>query len=261
MKQDARRDIQGDRRIWDAASLERVHEVPDKGRRVRAMFDAIVGRYERVNRVTTLGIDAAWRRALIRSLDLPAGARVLDLACGTGQVLRGLQRRRPEATRLVGADFSEQMVRHARRRDSGTAGFVQADALALPFASESFDAVTCVFGVRNFTDPAAGLAEVFRVLRGGGMAGILEFSMPEAAVLGRLYRLYFRRVLPRLASWLSGDRGGAYEYLQTSVEAFKDVDLAAMMKRVGFCDVRVRRLTLGVVNLYLARRPQGGPRI
>lgn len=247
-------------RGWDDAALAHVHDVPDKAARVQAMFDAIVQRYERVNTVTTLGLDATWRRRLVRSLELPAGASVLDLACGTGQILRMVGKRRPEAVRLVGADLSEAMVREARRRCPAGTGFCQADALHLPLVDRSFDAVTCVFGVRNFADPAAGLAEMYRVLRPGGMVGILEFSMPKGVVLAGLYGFYFRRVLPRLASWLSGDTGRAYEYLQRSVEAFADVDLADMMQRCGFERARVRRLTLGVVQLYIARKPAGGCR-
>ena len=247
--------------IWDDVSLRHVHDVPDKAQRVQAMFDAIVNRYERVNTVTTLGLDATWRRRLVKTLELPGDAVVLDLACGTGQVLRLLRRKGRQAARLVGADFSEAMIREARRRGPAGAGFCQADAQHLPFVDNSFDAVTCVFGVRNFADPEAGLAEMFRVLQPGGVAGILEFSMPKAAVLERLYKFYFRRVLPRLASWLSGDCGGAYEYLQKSVEAFKDVDLAAMMGQCGFERASVRRLTLGVVHLYIAHKPAGGSRI
>jgi demethylmenaquinone methyltransferase / 2-methoxy-6-polyprenyl-1,4-benzoquinol methylase len=247
-------------RIWDDVSLRHVHDVPDKAQRVQAMFDGIVGRYERVNTLTTLGLDATWRRSLVRRLDLPAGAAVLDLACGTGQILRLLHKTRPEAARLVGADFSEAMIRQARRGGPAGAAFCQADAQHLPFVDASFDAVTCVFGVRNFADPQVGLTEIFRVLRRGGIAGILEFSMPRAAILERLYKFYFRRVLPRLASWISGDRGGAYEYLQTSVEAFQNVDLAAMMQRCGLERVSVRRLTLGVVHMYIGCKPAGGSR-
>ncbi len=246
------------KRIWDDASLARVHDVPDKARRVQAMFDAIVERYERVNTLTTLGLDATWRKQLVRRLELPTGAVVLDLACGTGQVLRLIHQMRPEAIRLVGGDFSEAMIREARRRGPATASFLQADAQHLPFAGGSFDAVTCVFGVRNFANPEAGLREMFRVLRPGGMVGILEFSMPKAVVLHRLYKFYFRRVLPRLASWLSGDTGGAYEYLQKSIEAFQDVDLAGRLGRCGFEQAGVRWLTFGVVHLYTAYKPARG---
>jgi demethylmenaquinone methyltransferase/2-methoxy-6-polyprenyl-1,4-benzoquinol methylase len=248
------------KRIWDDASLGRVHEVADKAQRVQAMFDGIVRRYERVNTVTTLGLDATWRRRLVKGLELPAGAAVLDIACGTGQVLRRIARTRPEAAQLVGVDFSDVMIRHARWAGPEVASFCRADALRLPFAEGSFDAVTCAFGVRNFADPAAGLSEMFRVLRPGSVAGILEFSMPRTAVLGSLYRFYFRRVLPRLASWLCRDASGAYQYLQRSVETFTAVDLAAMMSQCGFEAPRVRQLTLGVVHLYTARKPTGDRR-
>lgn len=247
-----------DRPIWDDASLAQVNRVPDKAQRVQAMFDAIVGRYERVNRLTTLGLDATWRRRLVRAVRLPRQGAVLDIACGTGQIVRGFARRRPEAAVLCGLDFSGQMVRHARAAGPAWAHYLQGDAQNLPFADRSFDAVTCVFGVRNFADPAGGLAEMLRVLRPGGMAGILEFSMPKAAVLAGLYRFYFRRVLPRLASWLSGDTGGAYQYLQKSVEAFsREVDLADRLRQCGFDGVQSRPLTFGVVQLYTAVRPFG----
>lgn len=245
------------KRIWDDASLGRVHEVEDKAQRVQAMFDGIVHRYERVNTITTLGLDATWRRRLVGALDLPDRPAVLDVACGTGQVLRRIVRVRPAAAQLVGADFSEVMIRHARWAGPAAASFCRADALRLPFADASFDAVTCAFGVRNFADPAAGLAEMLRVLRPGGVAGILEFSMPRPGILGSLYRFYFRKVLPRLASWLCRDASGAYEYLQRSVETFSAVDLVEMMRRCGFEAARVRRLTLGVVHLYTARKPAG----
>ncbi len=246
--------------IWDEAALARVRDVPDKARRVQAMFDAIVSRYERVNTITTLGLDHGWRRTLVRCLDLPRGAAVLDLACGTGQVLRLVRRSCPDAGPLVGADFSGVMIREARRRRAGGALFVQADAQHLPLGDNTFDAVTCVFGVRNFADPGAGLAEIFRVLRPGGIAGILEFSMPKAATLKRVYTFYFRYVLPRLASWLSGDTTGAYTYLRRSVEAFADVDLVDTMRRCGFERVCARPLTLGIVHLYSARKPGGSGR-
>lgn len=314
--------------VWDEASLEHVHQVPDKARRVQAMFDAIVPRYELVNTLTTLGLDGTWRRRLVQALELPQGARVLDIACGTGQVVRAFRKYRHEVAELLGLDFSGEMVREAKRLDgeqadpetrrpgdmeqqreetgdrgqgtadkeqhliggqaaSGTlasgscpsgistasrrddtavpssgrgtrAGtyYLQGDALHLPLAGNRFDAVTCVFGVRNFADPAAGLVEMFRVLRPGGMLGILEFSMPRVAVLAGLYKVYFRLVLPRLASLLSGNRGGAYRYLQKSVEAFsQEVDLQGRLGQCGFERVRARLLTFGVVTLYTACKP------
>lgn len=258
--------------VWDDASLAHVHQVPDKARRVQVMFDSIVPRYELVNTLTTLGLDGTWRRRLARCLDLPQGARVLDVACGTGQVVRAFRRYRPEVGELWGVDFSGQMVRQAWRLHkeqctggrsvSGTrysqprACYLQGDAQRLPFADGAFDAVTCVFGVRNFADPQAGLAEMIRVLRPGGMVGILEFSMPRAVILAGLYKVYFRFVLPRLASWLSGDSSGAYRYLQKSVEAFnQDVSLDVCLKQCGFERVAVRSLTFGVVSLYMAYKP------
>lgn len=243
---------------WDEASLTRVHQVPDKARRVQAMFDAIVPRYELVNTLTTLGLDATWRRRLAKVLVLPPGAQVLDIACGTGQVLKAIHRYQPQGTRLWGLDFSAGMIRQAKQQVPASVRLLQGDATYLPFWEGSFDAVTCVFGVRNFADPQAGLAEMRRVLRPGGMLGILEFSMPRAAVVAGLYKVYFRWVLPRLASWLSGDSGGAYRYLQKSVEAFsQEVDLRDRLLRCGLERVQVQTLTFGVVQLYTAFRPTG----
>lgn len=242
--------------LWDDTSLARLHQLPDKAQRVQAMFDSIVPRYEMVNTLTTLGLDGSWRRRLVRAMVLPDKARLLDIACGTGQVVRAFQKYRPEATEICGLDFSGPMVRQAKQIAPAEGAYFQADALHLPFADQTFDAVTCVFGLRNFADPLAGLREMFRVLRPGAMVGILEFSMPRAAVLAGLYRIYFRQILPRLATRLSGDGGGAYRYLQKSVEFFsQDVNVQEQLQQCGFTGVTAQPLTLGVVHLYTGRHP------
>jgi demethylmenaquinone methyltransferase/2-methoxy-6-polyprenyl-1,4-benzoquinol methylase len=237
--------------VWDKTRLADPHGQPDKARRVRAMFDAIAPTYERVNRWLSLGRDASWRRRAVAMASLRASDHVLDVACGTGDFARAFASAGP--ARLVGSDFSQAMLARATACPTARIDWCRADALALPFASGSFDVVSCAFGIRNFQNLNAGLSEFRRVLRTGGRAVILEFTMPSSRIFGGLYRLYFRRVLPRLAAWVSGDRTGAYDYLPHSVETFLDEPaLRRELIDAGFARVETRRLTGGIVTVYVA---------
>ena len=245
-------------RAWDRASLGKVLDVPDRAQRVRTMFDAIVDRYELVNTLTTLGLDRSWRERLVRRMRPVGSDRVLDVACGTGQMLRAFRAAGVAAGNLCGIDFSRAMLAAARRAGPNGVRFVQADALRLPIGDARFDAVTCVFGVRNFADVQSGLQEMLRVLRPGGSIGILEFGMPRGAILAKLYRFYFCDILPRMACWISRDRTGAYAYLPRSVVAFDEmIDLGEMFRRLGCERIRVLPLGLGIVQMWLAQSPLG----
>lgn len=255
--------------LWDKDRLARPHAQPDKATRVQAMFDAIAPTYERVNTITSVGRDAVWRRETVRAADLPANGDVLDVACGTGDLLRAFaEDGRP--AHVIGADFSFNMLRHAHLPDEGpedaavspehkpsAVSFCRADALRLPFADNRFDAVSCAFGIRNFQDLATGLGEFARVLKPGGKTVILEFSLPRFSPLRKLYLLYFRHLLPRIARVISRDRVGAYRYLPESVIAFTSHDqILTALAQSGFADVQARRMTLGVVTLYIAVKPK-----
>lgn len=241
---------EADQALWDHARLSDPHGQPDKAQRVQAMFDAIAPTYELVNRVMSVGQDARWRRRAVEWTGIRADDEVLDLACGTGDFSRSFAVAGP--ARVVGCDFSEQMLSLAATRGGERLRWARADALALPFDDGSFSVVSCAFGVRNFSSLETGIREAARVLRPGGRVVILEFSVPRSRILGSLYMFYFHRVLPRLASWISGDRTGAYAYLPQSVSSFVDSPgMIQSLERAGFERITARRLTLGVVTVYL----------
>lgn len=229
-----------------------------KGEQVEEMFDGIAHRYDLLNHVLSLGIDRGWRRRLIERLAANSPGRVLDLASGTGDVAIAAARKLPGAN-VVASDLSEGMLTVARRKIAaaglnGRITAVCAAAEELPFGEGEFDAVTVAFGVRNFSDIAAGVREAARVLEPGGSLFVLEFSMPKNKLFGALYRFYFRRILPVVGGWISGDRR-AYAYLPASVEefpygqAFVDLVLAN-----GFAECSAQTLTFGVATLYSAKK-------
>lgn len=236
---------------WNDARLTDPHGQPDKAARVRAMFDEIAPTYERVNRVLSMGRDASWRRRVVQWAGVRPDDRVLDLACGTGDLARAIAAARPRF--VTGCDFAERMLALASSRGGDRLNWCRGDALKLPFADGSFSIVSCAFGVRNWQNLSVGVAEVSRVLCCGGRFVILEFSMPRAPLLGAMYRAYFRHVLPRLATWISRDRCGAYRYLPASVATFVDsTGMRDTLMRSGFDRVGEKSMTGGIVTAYLA---------
>lgn len=241
---------------WDAPGLAQPHAQPDKAHRVRRMFDGIAGTYELVNALTSFGLDGYWRRQAVKAAQGAGGLKVLDVACGTGDLARAFAASAPRPSLIVGVDFAPRMLQLAARRPRPGVHWLQADALRLPFAARSFAVVSCAFAVRNFQDARMGLAEMYRVLVPGGRAVIVEFSLPSHRLLRGLYRLYFEQVMPIAASAISRDRWAAYRYLPRSVVSFLGrAALAQMLHQVGFARVVVRPLTLGVVVVYEAWKP------
>ncbi|HXR97872.1 MAG TPA: bifunctional demethylmenaquinone methyltransferase/2-methoxy-6-polyprenyl-1,4-benzoquinol methylase UbiE [Terriglobales bacterium] len=217
---------------------------------VRGMFDEIAPTYDRANHLLSLSIDRTWRWRTARAVSQRQPRRVLDLCCGTGDLSLALARALPRAT-IIGADFSHAMLRRAQAKAPGEA-FAQADALRLPFADASFDAITAAFGFRNLSDYGAGLREFRRVLAPGGRLAILEAAEPTLPVFAHAYRFYFHRVLPKLGGWISG-HPEAYDYLPRSVRRFPPpAELSAMIAAAGFGDVFCRRFLGGVATLHLA---------
>ena len=210
---------------------------------VRTMFDRIAPVYDAMNRVMTMGLDLRWRRLAAESVVRP-GDRVLDGACGTGDL--ALAAKRAGAESVVGLDFSERMLDRARRK--APLEWVQGDLLAPPFADASFDAMTVGFGVRNVADLSLALVEARRVLRPGGRLAILEITQPRG-VLRPFFALWFDRIVPLLGRVLPG--GEAYSYLPASVRRFPDAErLAELMRDAGFGDVRFRLLAGSIVALH-----------
>ncbi len=227
---------------------------------VREMFDRIAPHYDFLNRLLSLRRDVQWRRALAEALSLPPDARLLDVACGTGDVALEILGRLDSRAVVVGADFALQMLHSARPKvldDHGrprvhlTAG----DAFALPFRKNSFDAVTIAFGIRNIQDKVTVLGRFLEVLKPGGQVAVLELATPEAGLLRRAYLSYFNRLLPLLGRFFSR-HAFAYSYLPASVAQFPPAAVfARLMRTAGFEQVRYRQLTLGIAVLFIGRKP------
>jgi demethylmenaquinone methyltransferase/2-methoxy-6-polyprenyl-1,4-benzoquinol methylase len=242
-------------------SISRVTPAPTPGApekaAVRSMFDRIAPRYDLLNRLLSARTDVRWRRQAVDLLDLPASSRVLDLCTGTADLLIEALRRDPGHTGL-GVDLSQGMLRLGagkldRERLGRRGWFVGGDGEELPVREGLFDGALVAFGIRNVGEPLAALREVRRVLRPGGRFVVLEFSMPQGA-LGRAYRFYFTRVLPRIGGLVSGD-SSAYAYLPASVAGFPSPEgFAALMEEAGFEGVRWRLLTGGIACLHAGEK-------
>jgi demethylmenaquinone methyltransferase/2-methoxy-6-polyprenyl-1,4-benzoquinol methylase len=208
------------------------------------MFDRIARRYDLVNTILSAGTDGGWRRRAARETGLQAGGSALDVACGSGKLTAELARI-ARGGRVVGLDFSPQMLDVARRDHAGIE-FIEGDALKLPFDDASFDAATIAFGLRNLADPITGLSEMTRVARRGV---VLEFVRPPKGLVGGAYRLYLRSLLPLVGGAISGDRN-AYRYLSDTVDSYRTpAELQEMAARAGWKDVRFQPLAMGTVGL------------
>jgi demethylmenaquinone methyltransferase/2-methoxy-6-polyprenyl-1,4-benzoquinol methylase len=227
---------------------------------VRDMFGRVAHRYDLANHLLSFNIDRFWRahtvRRVGRILERPE-ARVLDICCGTGDLALALAKGRPAARPTFGSDFCHPMLTAAREKielRGVRVPLFEADALRLPLRDASLDLITAAFGFRNLANYGAGLEEMRRILRPGGIAAILEFSRPPNPAFAALYDFYSRRVLPWIGGALSGSPD-AYRYLPESVRKFPTApELADDMRRVGFQSVSYELLTGGIVALHLAER-------
>jgi len=230
---------------------------------VRRMFSQIAPRYDLLNHLLSLNLDKLWRARTAKRFThilQRSNARVLDLCCGTGDLLFALGHKAASGVLLVGSDFAHPMLTRAREKSQAAApacSFTEADALQLPFADNSFDLLTAAFGFRNLANYEAGLREIHRVLRPGGEAGILEFAAPQNSFLALLYKFYFTKLLPRVGGAVSGS-GSAYSYLPASVLKFPSPDdLAGLMAATGFSSARFEVWTAGIVTLHIGEKTLG----
>lgn len=241
------------------------HDEGAASRQVRDMFSCIAPRYDLLNHLLSLRFDVMWRKRLARRfvhiLRRP-DARVLDVCCGTGDLALALSHAPMDSAAsapalLVGADFARPMLVRAREKAAGSGRrrlqFVEADALSLPFADETFDFVATAFGFRNLANYSAGLTELRRILKPGGWLAILEFAEPRGALFRNLFQFYFRRVLPAIGAVVSGN-AQAYSYLPESVARFPAPhELAELMDRTAFDEVAFESWTAGIVTLHKGR--------
>lgn len=220
----------------------------DKALWVQEMFGRIAGRYDLLNHLLSFNLDKRWRARTVKRVEgilARRDARVLDLCCGTGDLLIALK-----GQIVFGSDFCHPMLLETRRKSARSPLF-EADALALPLKDNSLDLITCAFGFRNLANYEKGLDELRRVLKPGGAAAILEFSQPTNPVFGGLYRFFSTRILPRVGGIVSGSPD-AYKYLPESIRKFPGAeDLAAKIKAAGFERVDFERMTGGAVALHL----------
>jgi demethylmenaquinone methyltransferase / 2-methoxy-6-polyprenyl-1,4-benzoquinol methylase len=230
----------------------------EASRWVRSMFGRIAPRYDLANHVLSLNLDRWWRRQTVkrvRPILERADSQVLDLCCGTGDLLLALQAK--SARPLMGSDFCHPMLTAAQEkilRRRRACPLFEADALRLPLPDSTLDLITVAFGFRNLADYGSGLAEMHRVLKPSGVAAILEFSQPGNTAFGKLYGFYSRKVLPLIGAALSGSRE-AYAYLPESIGKFPSAeDLAAGMRAAGFRAVEFFRMTGGTVALHLGTK-------
>jgi demethylmenaquinone methyltransferase/2-methoxy-6-polyprenyl-1,4-benzoquinol methylase len=221
------------------------------------MFAAIAPSYDLNNRLHSAWIDQHWRRRAVKFSRLTPTDHVLDVACGTGDLTLAFAHARPAS--VTGTDFTYEMLPIARSkaasqlatRNSQLPLFTTGDAQALPFPDASFDVVSIAFGIRNVQDPLTALKEFRRVLRPGGRVIVLEFSVPTNPLFRAVYNFYSAKVMPLTATWLSGDRSGAYKYLPHSVETFlTPPQMLARLQQAGFSDLASKPLTFGTVTLY-----------
>lgn len=223
---------------------------------IAAMFDRISPKYDALNHLFSLNIDKVWRRKTAKTVSKSHPKAILDLATGTADLAIAMAKRNPQA-HIIGMDISEKMLeigkaKVAQQNLESQIELRLGDAASLPFEEGAFDAVTVAFGVRNFENLSKGLAEISRVLKTNGQVCILEFSMPEKFPVKQLYRLYFKRVMPKIGKWLSKD-DGAYSYLPASVEKFpKPAVFSDMLTSFGLKTQHIKRLSLGIATLYVA---------
>lgn len=245
---------------WTDGLLKNPHLVADKRGRVQRMFAAIAPSYDLNNRLHSLWMDQHWRHKAVKLAGLTASDVVVDVACGTGDlsiaIHRGKGRSADRAAipgKTIGIDFTYEMLPIARAKSSAEAQlkYLNGDAQSLPLPDACADVVSISFGIRNVADPAAAIQEFRRVLRPGGRLIILEFSLPTNPILRGIYNFYFRKILPRTATLISGDKTGAYKYLPESVNTFIGREqMMGMIRDAGFDEVEQHPMTFGVSVCY-----------
>lgn len=225
-----------------------------KKKEVALMFDKIAPKYDFLNHFLSLNIDKIWRRKAVKRLKDIQPERILDVACGTGDLAIRMHKSFPKA-QIIGVDISEEMLNIGRKKIQkkqleSNITLQHGDSEKLPFSDSQFDAVTAAFGVRNFEDLPKGISEMYRVLRKGGKIVILEFSQIKRFPLKQVYRFYFFKILPAIGRLFSKD-AAAYSYLPESVNVFPSgSDFLKILETAGFRQTELKRLSAGIASIY-----------
>ena len=234
---------------------EFTHKGKDKKEFVKYIFNDISRTYDFLNHFLSCGIDIIWRKKFIKSLNFAAGDRVLDVATGTGDI--AFEIRKKYRTKIVGLDLSVNMLEIAKQKSKkykiDDISFIEGDAENLPFDDNTFDKLVISYGLRNLGNHSKGLSEFYRVLKPNGKIGILEFLHPKSTLVAKIFKFYFNKILPRVASLFSNSK--AYRYLPESVENFISADeLKSALDKVGFHNVVSKNMSFGITSIVSATK-------
>jgi|TARA_B110000263_G_C15304148_1_gene509465 demethylmenaquinone methyltransferase/2-methoxy-6-polyprenyl-1,4-benzoquinol methylase len=231
------------------------HKGKSKKEFVKYIFNDISSTYDFLNHFLSLGIDVLWRRKFIKSLNFSDGDKVLDVATGTGDVAFAI--RRKYNTDIIGLDLSVNMLEIAKKKlkkfKIDDIDFIEGDAENLPFDDNTFDKIVISYGLRNLGDCQKGIEEFHRVLKPGGKLGILEFLQPQSTIIAKIFKFYFNKILPRVASLFSNSK--AYRYLPESVENFMSPnELKVLLKEVSFNNISSKNMSFGITTIINANK-------
>ncbi len=226
---------------------------------IKSMFENIADNYDFLNKLLSLRQDVYWRKKMISSLNIKENFKILDVACGTGDVIIEIMKNNYKNIHLYGADFSKNMISIAlkkikKKNYTLNFNFLLTNALYLPFLNESFNAVTIAFGIRNILNKDKALKEFYNILKPGGTLAVLELTTPKSGFFFTLYMIYFKKILPLIGQFFSENRQ-AYRYLPESVENFPTSDIFInKIKKAGFKNVSKSKLTLGITTLFIGSK-------
>ncbi|MDR1485908.1 MAG: bifunctional demethylmenaquinone methyltransferase/2-methoxy-6-polyprenyl-1,4-benzoquinol methylase UbiE [Planctomycetaceae bacterium] len=236
------------------------HNLDKSPERIKRMFDSIASWYDFLNHFFSLGLDCVWRRRVaglvISALGSGGVGSMLDVCCGTGDLIREFMRQNNSDGEFNGIDFSEAMIEIARKKLPAISNrLIVGDATELPFDDGTFNVVSCAFGLRNICEMERGLSEMIRVCKQNGMVAILEFAMPKNYLIKYPYQLYFKCILPRIGEIFARNHDGAYNYLPQSVIEFDNpIKISNKMQQLGITEIKIVPMTFGIANLIYGKK-------